>query len=235
MHSAALCDIIAPMRILLAEDDDALAIPLQQTLQRAGYAVDRAADGEEALFLGKEGLHDAVILDLGLPALSGLDVLRAWRAGGLPLPVLILTARDAWHEKVDGFNAGADDYLTKPFHSEELLARLAALLRRAHGHPPGPLRTGGMALDEGRQELHLADDTVLPLTAMEFRLLRLFMLHPGKLLAKAWLEERLYDEGHELGSNVLEVYINRLRAKIGRERIQTRRGQGYVFLAEESE
>jgi len=222
------------MRILLAEDDDILATSLQQTLQRAGYAVDRAADGVEALFFGQEGLHDAVILDLGLPGRPGLEVLRAWRAANLTLPVLILTARDAWHEKVDGFNAGADDYLTKPFHPEELLARLAALLRRAHGQPPGPLRVGGMALDEGRQELQLADGSVLALTAMEFRLLRLFMLHPGKLLAKAWLEERLYDEGHELGSNVVEVYVNRLRAKIGRERIQTRRGQGYVLLAEEA-
>lgn len=221
------------MRILLAEDDNILATSLQQTLQRAGYAVDRAADGPEALFLGQEGLHDAVILDLGLPALPGLDVLGRWRAAGLTLPVLILTARDAWHEKVDGFNAGADDYLTKPFHPEELLARLAALLRRAHGQSPGPLRTGDLALDEGRQELHLADGSVLPLTAMEFRLLRLFMLHPDQLLAKAWLEERLYDEDHEHGSNVLEVYINRLRAKIGRERIQTRRGQGYLLLAEQ--
>ena len=222
------------MRILLAEDDDILATSLQQTLQHAGYAVDRAADGPEALFLGQEGLHDAVILDLGLPGRPGLDVLRAWRACGLSLPVLILTARDAWHEKVDGFNAGADDYLTKPFHPEELLARLTALLRRAHGQSPGPLRASGLALDEGRQELLLAKGGVLPLTAMEFRLLRLFMLHPDQLLAKAWLEERLYDEGHEHGSNVVEVYVNRLRAKIGRERIQTRRGQGYLFLAEEA-
>jgi DNA-binding response OmpR family regulator len=221
------------MRILLAEDDDSLATALREALQRAGYAVDRAVDGSEALFLGQEGLHDAVILDLGLPVRPGLEVLRTWRGAGLTLPVLILTARDAWFEKVDGFNAGADDYLTKPFHPEELLARLAALLRRAHGQPPGPLRAGGLTLDEGRQELQRADGSAVALTAMEFRLLRLFMLHPGQVLAKAWLEERLYDEGHELGSNVLEVYINRLRAKLGRERIQTRRGQGYVFHAEE--
>lgn len=219
------------MRILLAEDDDSLATALREALQRAGYVVDRAADGSEALFLGQEGLHDAVILDLGLPVRPGLEILRTWRGAGLTLPVLILTARDAWFEKVDGFNAGADDYLTKPFHPEELLARLAALLRRAHGQPPGPLRVGGMILDEGRQELHRADGSTVALTAMEFRLLRLFMLHPGQVLAKPWLEERLYDEGHELGSNVLEVYINRLRAKLGRERIQTRRSQGYVFLA----
>jgi DNA-binding response OmpR family regulator len=218
------------MRILLAEDDDTLAMTLRATLQRAGFAVDRAHDGPEARFLGQEGLHDAVILDLGLPGCSGLEVLRAWRAAGVRLPVLILTARDAWHEKVDGFNAGADDYLTKPFHPEELLARLTALLRRAHGLPPGPLRAGSLTLDEGRQEAQRADGSSIPLTAMEFRLLRLFMLHPGQVLAKAWLEERLYDEDHALGSNVLEVYINRLRAKLGRDSIQTRRGQGYVFL-----
>jgi DNA-binding response OmpR family regulator len=218
------------MRILLAEDDDTLAYALREALQRAGYAVDRARDGPEARFLGQEGLHDAVILDLGLPGCSGLEVLRTWRAAGVRLPVLILTARDAWHEKVDGFNAGADDYLTKPFHPEELLARLTALLRRAHGLPPGPLRAGGLTLDEGRQVAQRADGSSIPLTAMEFRLLRLFMLHPGQVLAKAWLEERLYDEGHALGSNVLEVYINRLRAKLGRDSIQTRRGQGYVFL-----
>lgn len=218
------------MRILLAEDDDALAMTLRATLQRAGFAVDRAGDGQEARFLGEEGLHDAVILDLGLPGCSGLEVLRAWRASGVRLPVLILTARDAWHEKVDGFNAGADDYLTKPFHPEELLARLTALLRRAHGLPPGPLRVGAITLDEGRQEMHRADGSSIPLTATEFRLLRLFMLRPGQVLAKAWLEARLYDEEREHGSNVLEVYINRLRAKLGRECIQTRRGQGYVFL-----
>lgn len=218
------------MRLLLAEDDDTLASALQASLQRAGFAVDRARDGPEARFLGQEGLHDAVILDLGLPGCPGLEVLRSWRAAGLTLPVLILTARDAWHEKVDGFQAGADDYLTKPFHPEELIARLTALLRRAHGLPPGPLRVGAITLDEGRQMLLRADGSSLTLTAMEFRLLRLFMLHPNQVLAKAWLEARLYDEGREHGSNVLEVYINRLRAKLGRDAIQTRRGQGYVFL-----
>ncbi|MDM7322146.1 MAG: response regulator transcription factor [Gammaproteobacteria bacterium] len=219
------------MRILLAEDDDPLAMTLRATLQRAGFAVDRARDGSEARFLGQEGLHDAVILDLGLPGCPGLEVLRTWRASGVRLPVLILTARDAWHEKVDGFNAGADDYLTKPFHPEELLARLTALLRRAHGLPPGgPLRAGGLTLDEGRQMLQRADGSTIPLTAMEFRLLRLFMLHPSQVLAKAWLEDRLYNEDHILGSNVLEVYVNRLRAKLGRDCIQTRRGLGYVFV-----
>jgi DNA-binding response OmpR family regulator len=221
------------MRILLAEDDAALAGALLLNLRAAGYAVDWAADGAEADYLGREGLFDAVILDLGLPGRSGLELLRGWRAAGLALPVLILTGRDAWHEKVDGFAAGADDYLTKPFHPEELLARLSALLRRARGLVPGPLRVGDWELDEARQML-LHAGNVIALTAMEFRLLRLFMLQPGQVLAKSWLEEHLYDEGHEHGSNVLEVYVNRLRAKLGRERIETRRGQGYVFVNEPS-
>ena len=219
------------MRLLLAEDDAALAEGLLLHLRAAGYAVDWAADGAEADYLGREGLFDAVILDLGLPGRAGLDVLRGWRAASLAVPVLVLTGRDAWHEKVDGFAAGADDYLTKPFYPEELLARLSALLRRARGLMPGPLRVGEWELDEARQML-LHTGNVIALTAMEFRLLRLFMLQPGQVLAKAWLEERLYDEGHEHGSNVLEVYVNRLRAKLGRERIETRRGQGYVFVGE---
>lgn len=219
------------MRLLLAEDDAALAEGLLLHLRAAGYAVDWAADGAEADYLGREGLFDAVILDLGLPGRAGMDVLRGWRAANLAMPVLVLTGRDAWHEKVDGFAAGADDYLTKPFHPEELLARLSALLRRARGLVPGPLRVGEWELDEARQML-LHTGNVIALTAMEFRLLRLFMLQPGQVLAKSWLEERLYDEGHEHGSNVLEVYVNRLRAKLGRERIETRRGQGYVFVGE---
>lgn len=220
------------MRLLLAEDDSLLAEPLLLQLRAAGYAVDWAADGLEADYLAREGLFDAVILDLGLPNKPGLEILRGWRAAGLSVPVLILTGRDAWHEKVDGFAAGADDYLTKPFHSEELIARLSALVRRARGLLPGPLRVGAWQLDEGQQTVQRAGQ-VVTLTAMEFRLLRLFMHQPGQVLAKAWLEERLYDEGHELGSNVLEVYINRLRAKLGRDSIQTRRGQGYVLLPED--
>jgi DNA-binding response OmpR family regulator len=227
------------MRILLAEDDAALAGALLLNLRAAGYAVDWAADGDEADYLAREGLFDAVILDLGLPKQAGLPVLRGWRAASLALPVLILTGRDAWHEKVDGFAAGADDYLTKPFHPEELLARLSALLRRARGLVPGPLAVGQWELDEGRQMLLRHSETqneakteVIALTAMEFRLLRLLMLQAGQVLAKSWLEEHLYDEGHEHGSNVLEVYVNRLRAKLGREQIQTRRGQGYVFVVD---
>lgn len=222
------------MRLLLAEDDSLLAEPLLLQLRAAGYAVDWAADGLEADYLAREGLFDAVILDLGLPNKPGLEILRGWRAAGLSVPVLILTGRDAWHEKVDGFAAGADDYLTKPFHSEELIARLSALVRRARGLLPGPLRVGAWQLDEGQQTVQRAGQ-VVTLTAMEFRLLRLFMHQPGQVLSKAWLEERLYDEGHELGSNVLEVYINRLRAKLGKESIQTRRGLGYVLLPEDAQ
>ncbi|TQV62988.1 MAG: response regulator transcription factor [Halothiobacillaceae bacterium] len=219
------------MRILLAEDDSTLARLLRDTLRGAGYAVDIAPDGIEADFLAREGLFDAVILDLGLPRRPGLDVLRDWRATGLDLPVLILTARDAWHEKIEGFRAGADDYLTKPFHAEELLARLSALLRRARGQAPGPLSVGRWRLDEASQEIRPADGPPVALTHFEYRLLRLFLLHPDRVLSRAWLEERLYDESHEGGSNVLEVLVNRLRGKLGRETIQTRRGQGYLFAS----
>lgn len=219
------------MRILLAEDDSSLARLLRDTLQAAGYAVDVAADGVEADFLAREGLFDAVILDLGLPRRPGLEVLGGWRSAGLDLPVLILTARDAWHEKVEGFRAGADDYLTKPFHAEELLARLSALLRRARGQAPGPLSVGGWQLDEARKEVRSIDGQPIALTDFEYRLLRLFLLHPGQVLSRSWLEERLYDESHEGGSNVLEVLVNRLRGKLGREAIQTRRGQGYLFAS----
>lgn len=219
------------MRILLAEDDSSLALLLRDALQAAGYAVDIAPDGVEADFLAREGLFDAVILDLGLPRKSGLDVLCDWRASGIDLPVLILTARDAWHEKVEGFRAGADDYLTKPFHTEELLARLSALLRRARGQAPGPLSVGRWQLDEARQEVRLAEGAPVALTNFEYRLLRLFLLHPDQVLSKSWLDEHLHDESHEGGSNVLEVLVNRLRGKLGRDVIQTRRGQGYVFVS----
>lgn len=218
------------MRVLLVEDDAALGADLKSRLQRAGYAVDWARDGIEADDLGTVEDYDAVVLDLGLPRRSGLEVLRNWRARGRRLPVLILTARDAWHEKVDGFKAGADDYLGKPFHVEELLARLQALIRRAHGDAGGaPLVVNGLRLDEEHQTAHLPDGTGVALTGTEFRLLRYFMLHPGRILSKDRLTEHVYDYDAEQESNVLEVYVNRLRHKLGRETIETRRGQGYVF------
>ncbi len=218
------------MRVLLVEDDPSLASRLREDLGRRGYAVDVADNGVDAEFLGSEEPYDAVILDLGLPKRSGLEVLRSWRAHANAVPVLILTARDAWHEKVDGFNAGADDYLAKPFHVEELHARLGALIRRAHAQPTGAVASAGLKLDEARQAVVDGERTIA-LSGIEFRLLRYFMLHPGEVLSKTHLALHIYDDDSERDSNVIEVYVNHLRNKIGAQRIRTRRGQGYVFGA----
>ncbi len=217
------------MRLLLVEDDERLSTALAEVLGRAGYAVDRVADGIEAEYLGREEPYDVIVLDLGLPSRPGLEVLRNWRAAGVTTPVIVLTARGAWHERVAGFQAGADDYLPKPFHDEELLARIAAVLRRTHGAEPSALRVGGLALDEEHQQAVLPDGGCVALTATEFRLLRYFMLHPDRPLSKSRLAEHVYAYDDERDSNVIEVYVNRLRRKLGRERIVTRRGQGYLF------
>jgi DNA-binding response OmpR family regulator len=220
------------MRLLLVEDDATLSGRLRTELAQAGFAVDVAADGVDAEFMGESEPYTVVVLDLGLPGRSGLDVLRHWRAAGNPVPVLILTARDAWHEKVDGFKAGADDYLGKPFHVAELLARLQALLRRGVARPHGPLRVAGLELDEDTQTARiLGTNETFELTGTEFRLLRYFMRHPGQVLSKSRLAEHVYDFDAERDSNVLEVYINRLRRKFGRDLIATRRGQGYILGA----
>ena len=222
------------MRLLLVEDDALLSGRLRVDLEQAGFAVDTVDNGVDGEFMGASEPYDVVVLDLGLPGRSGLEVLRRWRAAGNPVPVLVLTARDAWHEKVDGFKAGADDYLGKPFHVAELLARLRALLRRGVARPHGPLQAAGVELDEETQTARdLATDAVFALTGTEFRLLRYFMRHPGRVLPKSRLAEHVYDFDAERDSNVLEVYINRLRRKLGRERIATRRGQGYVFGTDE--
>ncbi len=218
------------MRILLVEDDALLCSRLKNDLTGKGYAVDLADNGIDAEHLGWEQPYDAVVLDLGLPKRSGLEVLRNWRARGNAVPVLILTARDAWHEKVAGFEAGADDYLGKPFHVEELAARLGALIRRAHAQPGGVVKSEGLTLDETRQRVDCGGRSVA-LSGTEFRLLRYFMLHPGEILSKTHLAQHIYDEDSDRDSNVIEVYISHLRNKIGTERIQTRRGQGYVFGA----
>lgn len=216
------------MRLLLAEDDVELAASLGRNLRQAGYAVDMVHDGEEALFMGDSEPYDVVVLDLGLPGLAGLDVLQQWRNCGVTTPVLILTARGAWHEKVDGFRAGADDYLTKPFHVEELLVRLQALMRRSHGIGAGRIEAGGIELDEGRQCAYQNSEEIT-LTGTEFRLLRYLMLHAGEVVSGPKLIEHVYDDAEDLDSNVIEVYISRLRKKLGKAYIQTRRGQGYVF------
>ncbi len=218
------------MRILLVEDDELLGETLKADLEQAGFAVDWARDGVDGEFMGCEEPYDGVVLDLGLPKRPGLEVLRNWRADAIETPVLILTARDAWQEKVEGFKAGADDYLGKPFHVEELVARLNALLRRASGAGVGEeLQAAEIRLDEDTQTAFLPDGSSVSLTGTEFRLLRYFMLNQGKLLSKSRLTEHVYDFDSDKDSNVIEVYVRRLRQKLGDDLIQTRRGQGYVF------
>lgn len=217
------------MRLLLIEDDPILGPRLRQTLRNAGYAVDLVDNGIDGQFQGEEESYDAVILDLGLPGKPGLEVLQNWRKAGSPLPVIILTARDAWHERVDGLKAGADDYLGKPFHQEELLARLSALLRRAQERSNPQLSVNGLSLDEERQRVMLTDGKTVELTGTEFRLLRYMMVNSGKLLSKSRLTEHVYEGDADRDSNVIEAYIKRLRQKIGKSLIETRRGQGYIF------
>ncbi|MDH4228128.1 MAG: response regulator transcription factor [Nitrospirota bacterium] len=216
------------MRVLVVEDEETLRTRLHDSLAAAGYAVDATGNGASAEILGDQFPYDAVVLDLGLPGKAGLDVLKAWRRRRNLVPVIVLTARGQWHEKVDGFSAGADDYLGKPFHMPELIARLGALVRRSQGRTQGPLTVGGVALDEETQQVAV-DGTIHRLTGVEFRLLRALMLNRGRVLSKERLEEHVYDMNAERGSNVIEVYIKRLRDKVGRDMIQTRRGQGYVF------
>ncbi|GAB4301550.1 MAG: response regulator transcription factor [Thiohalomonadaceae bacterium] len=217
------------MRLLLVEDDAALSAQLRSDLERAGFAVDVAANGIDGEALGDTEPYDAIVLDLGLPGRPGLEVLSHWRQRGNAVPVVILTARDAWHEKVDGFRAGADDYLGKPFHTEELVARLLAVTRRASTQTVGTLQAPGLSLDEQRQTVTDAAGNEHALTGTEFRLLRYFMLHPGQLLSKSRLTEHVYDYDSDKDSNVIEVYVNRLRRKLGKDIITTHRGQGYMF------
>jgi two-component system OmpR family response regulator len=217
------------MRLLLAEDDPGLVSMLRKDLESAGYAVDVADNGVDAEFLGDEEIYDVAVLDLGLPGRNGIEVLNNWRARGNSIPVIVLTARNAWHERVEGFKAGADDYLGKPFHVEELLARLTALLHRASQKPGGSLKVFDLALDEDRQTVITIDGIAHTLTGTEFRLLRYFLLNPGKVISKSELTDHIYDLDSDKDSNVIEVYVKRLRNLIGDHRIETRRGQGYVF------
>lgn len=216
------------MRILLIEDDDVLRTTLAADLARAGFAVDTAADGPQGEFLGATEHYAMVVLDLGLPGLSGLDVLRRWREGGVSVPVIVLTARDRWHERVEGLKAGADDYVGKPFHFEELFARIQALQRRVRQHAPRVV-CGGVELDDEQQSAIVDGARSEPLTALEYRLLSCLMRAPNKVLSKAYLGDHVYGLDADPDSNVIEVYINRLRRKLGKDLIKTRRGQGYVF------
>lgn len=214
------------MRVLLAEDDRDLAAQLASLLTEAGYAVDVAPDGEEAQFLGETEPYDAIILDLGLPVTDGLTVLKRWREQEIRTPVLILTARDSWSEKVDGLDAGADDYVTKPFELEEVLARLRALIRRAAGHASAELACGPVQLDTRSGRVTVSGSPVR-LTAQEFKLLSYLMHHRGEVVSRTELTEHLYDQDFDRDSNTIEVFVNRVRKKLGVDVIQTVRGMGY--------
>ena len=217
------------MRVLLAEDDAVLAQRLAAALTEAGYAVDHAADGVDAEFRGQTEPYDAAVLDIGLPGMDGLAVLDAWRGNGVRLPVIVLTARGRWHDKLAGFDAGADDYLVKPFPTEELVLRLRALIRRSGGHAHPQLVRGALALDDnaGRFTLH---DAPLALTAQEHRILA-YLVHRGDaVVSRAELGEHVYEDGIDPDSNALDVLIGRVRRKIGAARLVTERGKGFRLV-----
>lgn len=218
------------MRILVVEDDPTLAAQVATALATAGYAVDRSTDGEEAEFLGATGPFDAVVLDLGLPKIDGLTVLRRWRQAQNNVPVLILTARSSWTEKVEGINAGADDYLAKPFHMEEMLARLRALIRRSAGIASAELTCGPIRLDtrSGRVDV---DGTRVALTAHEYKILAYLMHRPDAVVSRSELTEHLYAQDFDRDSNTIEVFVARLRRKLGGTAIETVRGLGYRLRA----
>nr|WP_297350741.1 response regulator transcription factor [uncultured Caldimonas sp.] len=218
------------MRILLVEDHPTLRAQLRAGLQEAGYAVDEADNGQDAHFQGDTGSYDAVVLDLGLPQLDGLTVLRRWRDAGRAMPVLVLTARDNWSEKVAGIDAGADDYLTKPFHMEELLARLRGLIRRAAGQASPILRCGALALDTRSHRVTLGGQAV-PLTSHEFKVLDYLMHRPGAVVSRTELTEHIYAQDFDRDSNTIEVFVGRLRKKLPPGLIETVRGQGYRLAA----
>lgn len=218
------------MRILLVEDDPTLRAQLRAGLADAGYAVDEADNGIDAQHLGETEAFDAAVLDLGLPAIDGLSVLKRWRARGRTLPVLILTARDSWHEKVAGIDAGADDYLAKPFHMEELLARLRALTRRAQGLASPLLQCGAITLDT-RSGRVSQDGQPVNLTSLEFRLLAYLMHRPGQVVSRSELIEHLYAQDFDRDSNTIEVFVGRLRKKLAPGAIETVRGMGYRLAA----
>lgn len=219
------------MRLLLVEDDNLLAESLERQLASAGFSVDSIATASGAAQLGRQEDYRVVVLDLGLPDGNGLDVLRQWRSRGLAMPVLILTARGGWQDKVSGLKAGADDYLAKPFQTEELLARLDALIRRSEGRVDSVLSAGSFRLDENRQVLMTPDGEEHPLTGTEFRLLRCLMSRPGQLFSKENLLEQVYNLDESPTHNAIEAYIRRLRKLAGKDAIVTRRGQGYMFNA----
>lgn len=215
------------MRILIVEDEPKIAADLKLALVGAGYVTDVASDGEAAWFLGDTEDYDAVLLDLGLPKLDGMTVLRRWREAGRGMPVLALTARDSWRDKVDGIDAGADDYLSKPFRMEEVLARLRSIIRRSSGHMASTLHIDGVTLDLKQQEASL-DGRAVGLTQLEFRGLSYLMHHQGRVVSQGELTEHVYGQDFPHDSNAVEVLIARLRKKVGSSLIRTKRGQGYL-------
>ncbi|MBK8008477.1 MAG: response regulator transcription factor [Rhizobiales bacterium] len=216
------------MRLLVVEDDPDLNRQLVTALSDAGYAVDSAADGEEGHFLGDSEPYDAIVLDLGLPKMDGISVLESWRRNDKMMPVLILTARDRWSDKVQGFDAGADDYVAKPFHMEEVLARIRALLRRSAGHATNELVCGPVTLDTRSSRVSVNGNPVR-LTSHEYRLLAYLMHHNGRVVSRTELVEHLYDQDFDRDSNTIEVFVGRLRKKLGIDVIQTVRGLGYML------
>ena len=216
------------MRLLVVEDDPDLNRQLATALTDAGYVVDRAFDGEEGHYLGESEPYDAVILDIGLPKMDGISVLESWRRAGRAMPVLILTARDRWSDKVAGFDAGADDYLAKPFYTEELLARVRALLRRAAGLATSEIEIGPLRIDTRASRVTL-DGNPVKLTSLEYRLLSYLAHHRGKVVSRTELVEHLYDQDFDRDSNTIEVFVGRLRRKLDSNLIQTVRGLGYCL------
>ncbi|MEJ2347004.1 MAG: response regulator transcription factor [Gammaproteobacteria bacterium] len=220
------------MRILVIEDEQALREQLRTRLQETGFAVDAVGDGDEGLYQGSEYPYDVAVVDLGLPGLSGIEVIRRWRQAGRDFPVLILTARGRWQEKVEGLEAGADDYMVKPFQAEELLARLRALLRRSGGWTQSRLECGPVALDMNTQEVRV-DGEPVELTAYEYKVLEYLMLHAGEVVSKSVLTEHIYEQDFDRDSNVIEVFVGRLRRKLDPggtyQPIETLRGRGYRF------
>jgi two-component system, OmpR family, response regulator len=214
------------MRILIVEDEASLAKQLTSSIAEAGYAVDHAADGERADFLAQTEQYDAMVLDLGLPKIDGLTLLQKWRDSGVATPVLVLTARGSWHEKVRGIDGGADDYVSKPFRIEEVLARLRALMRRASGHAAPELRAGGVMLDPRLARVTM-DGEPVKLTSHEFRVLSYLMHHRGRIVSQAEIIEHIYAQDFDRDSNTVEVFIGRLRRKLGASFIETVRGLGY--------
>ncbi len=215
------------MRLLVIEDDKDLNRQIVSALEHAGYAVDHTCDGEQGHYLGDTEPYDAVVLDIGLPKKDGITILEEWRAAGRITPVLILTARDRWSEKVQGFDAGADDYVAKPFHMEELLARIRALLRRATGHATNEIVCGPVRLDTKSGRV-VVDGAPIKLTSHEYRLLAYLMHHGGRIVSRTEIIEHLYDQDFDRDSNTIEVFVGRLRKKLGVDLIQTIRGLGYM-------